>query len=320
MKYLNHRQPKGRKRKTNNLSTHQTLLQKAKNQKKTQKIILKWLDKDKTTEYSWFDDMVKAQPPLEENQLPLDGRTVEYAQLLQRDYGLKELSKKELQRVKNDAFNLLKDRSANSIELEYHLENIAHAMSNNIDWINPESNIDYYSKKQGPYYKDWTKPLPLVGKPKEERIPLRYFFNTDLEFQQHGSKVVTKYTTSLTFSIPAARYLNNAIEEEASDLFVDEVVEYHRNVLYGIHHWLDNRAQYYRSSRLSQTMGNVMSDLKIVSIQYISTITHFGYSFLNKIILKRLDEKEYVISEADFPRLHLNDIEDMYLFKVQGKL
>lgn len=90
--------------------------------------------------------------------------------------------------------------------------------------------------------------------------------------------------------------------------------------MYGIHHWPDNRAQYYRSSRLSQTMGNVMSDLKIVSIQYISTITHFGYSFLNKIILKRLDEKEYEISEADFPRLHLHDIEDMYLLKVQGKL
>jgi hypothetical protein len=106
--------------------------------------------------------MVKAQPPLAENRLAIDGRIVEYAQLLQRDYGLKELSKKELRRVKNAAFNLLKDRSANSVELEYYLENIARAMSNNIDWINQESNIDYYSKKQGPYYTDWTKPLPLV--------------------------------------------------------------------------------------------------------------------------------------------------------------
>ena len=49
-------------------------------------------------------------------------------------------------------------------------------------------------------------------------------------------------------------------------------------------------------------------------------MTHFGYSFLQKIVLKRLDEQEYVISESDFQRLLLNDIEDMYLLKVQGKL
>jgi len=67
-------------------------------------------------------------------------------------------------------------------------------------------------------------------------------------------------------------------------------------------------------------MGEVTSDLKIVSIQFISTVTHFGYPFLSKITLKRLDEKEYDISESDFPRLRLNDIEDMYLLKVQGKL
>ena len=33
-----------------------------------------------------------------------------------------------------------------------------------------------------------------------------------------------------------------------------------------------------------------------------------------------MDEQEYVFSEADFHRLPLNDIEDMYLLKVQGKL
>jgi hypothetical protein len=283
---------------------------------KKPKRILKWLDEDKTAEYSWFDEIVKAQPPLAEDQSPQDGHTLEYAQLLQRDYGLKNMSKKELRRVKNAAFNLLKDRSANSVELEYHLENIARAMSNDIDWLNPESNIDYYSKKKGPYYTDWTKPLPLVRKPKQEKIPYKFFFNNDLEFLQHGNKIEKKYATSLTFSIPAARYLNNAIEEEASDLFIDKVVDYDRNALYGIHHWPDNRAQYYRSSRLNQTMGNVTSELKIVSIQFISTVTHFGYSFLNKIVLKRLDEQEYEISESDFPRLLLNDIEDKYLLKV----
>ena len=72
--------------------------------------------------------MVNSQPPLGEDQIPIDGRTVEYAQLFKRECRMDKMSKKELRRVKNAAFNLLKDRSTTAIELEYHLENIAHAM------------------------------------------------------------------------------------------------------------------------------------------------------------------------------------------------
>jgi hypothetical protein len=286
---------------------------------KKKKDILDWLDEDKTEDYSWFDKMINSQPPLADDQEPLDGRTVEYTQLIQRRFHMKQMNKKELRRIKNEAFNLLRDRSANSIELEYHLENIARAMSSNIDWINPESRVDPVTRKAAPYITDWSKLLPMIGKPKVTKIPYVYFFNKDLEFLQQGSTVEKRYATSLT-KIPAACYLNNAIEEEATRLFIDKVMPYDRNALYGIHHWPDNRAQFYRSSRLNQTMGEVISELKIVSIQFISTLTHFGYSYLSKIILKRIDEKEYEISEADFPRLHLNDIEDMYLLKVQGKL
>jgi hypothetical protein len=281
--------------------------------------VLHWLDEDQTKDYTWFDKMVNSQPPLAEDQEPLDGRTVEYAQLFQRKFHMKKMNKKELRRIKNTAFNLLRDRSANSIELEYHLENIVRAMSSNIDWINPESRVDPVTKKSAPYITDWSKPLPLIGKPKEPKIPFIYFFNTDLEFLQHGNAFENRYATSIT-KIPAAWYLNNAIEEDATRLFVDKQVPYDKNALFGIHNWPDNRAQYYRSSRLNQTMGEVMSDLKIVSVQSISTLPFFGYPYLSNLILKRLDEKEYEISEADFPRLHLNDIEDLYLLKVQGKL
>ncbi|PWA58906.1 ATP-dependent DNA helicase PIF1 [Artemisia annua] len=44
----------------------------------------------------------------------------------------------ELRRIDNDAFNLLKERSKSALELEYHLENIERAMSNDMDWLNPE--------------------------------------------------------------------------------------------------------------------------------------------------------------------------------------
>ena len=46
----------------------------------------------------------------------------------------------------------------------------------------------------------------------------------------------------------------------------------------------------------------------------------FNYTFMREIIIKRQDEKKYKFLEADFPDLYLNDIEDMYLEKVQGKI
>ncbi|GKD07202.1 hypothetical protein Tco_1186887 [Tanacetum coccineum] len=45
-----------------------------------------------------------------------------------------------------------------------------------------------------------------------------------------------------------------------------------------------------------------------------------GYGFLSSIVVRKSDKKEYTFSYADLHRLNLNDIEDMYLLKVQDKL
>nr|GEU69647.1 ribonuclease H-like domain-containing protein [Tanacetum cinerariifolium] len=37
----------------------------------------------------------------------------------------------------------------------------------------------------------------------------------------------------------------------------------------------------------------------------------------SNIVVRQVDQKEYVFNEADFPRLHLNDIEDMFLLYVK---
>ncbi|GJQ97002.1 hypothetical protein Tco_0008141 [Tanacetum coccineum] len=55
------------------------------------------------------------------------------------------------------------------------------------------------------------------------------------------------------------------------------------------------------------------SRMKILSIIKISVDKQFGYGYLKEIIVRRANQKEYAFKEADFPRLHLDDIEDMYL-------
>ncbi|GKD54927.1 hypothetical protein Tco_1288314 [Tanacetum coccineum] len=46
----------------------------------------------------------------------------------------------------------------------------------------------------------------------------------------------------------------------------------------------------------------------------------FPYHYLKEIVVKRANQKDYRLKETDFPRLHLNDIEDMFLLYFQNKL
>ncbi|GKD92323.1 hypothetical protein Tco_1372160 [Tanacetum coccineum] len=52
----------------------------------------------------------------------------------------------------------------------------------------------------------------------------------------------------------------------------------------------------------------------------ISVEKEYGYGYLKEIVLKRANQKGYIFKEADFPRLHLNDIKDMFLLYYQNKL
>nr|GEX50326.1 hypothetical protein [Tanacetum cinerariifolium] len=59
--------------------------------------------------------------------------------------------------------------------------------------------------------------------------------------------------------------------------------------------------------------------MKILSIIKIFVDKQFGYGYLKEIVMRWENQKEYVFKEADFPKLHLNDIEAMYLLIVLKK-
>ena len=90
-------------------------------------------------------------------------------------------------------------------------------MSGKFDWVNPEANFDTFcGKPDKPYFTDWTQPLPLTGIPAKLKIPYRFFFNKDLDYLQHAHETSKhRYASSLTLSVPAARFENHAIKETA---------------------------------------------------------------------------------------------------------
>ncbi|GJV15298.1 hypothetical protein Tco_1360621 [Tanacetum coccineum] len=55
--------------------------------------------------------------------------------------------------------------------------------------------------------------------------------------------------------------------------------------------------------------------MKILSIIRILVDKQFGYGYLKEIVVRRSNQKEYTFKEADFPRLHLNDIEDIIVIQ-----
>ncbi|GKD59035.1 hypothetical protein Tco_1296544, partial [Tanacetum coccineum] len=86
------------------------------------------------------------------------------------------------------AFKLLKGIHTNFAELEYDFEDCYKALSEKLDWGNPEG---------GDYPIELTKPLPLVMNGNRQMVPVDYFFNNDLKYLQGGISTMT-YTTSIT--------------------------------------------------------------------------------------------------------------------------
>ncbi|GKE02156.1 hypothetical protein Tco_1390139, partial [Tanacetum coccineum] len=75
------------------------------------------------------------------------------------------------------AFRLLKGTRSNYAELEYDFEECYKALSEKLDWENPEGD-DY------PF--DLSKPLPLITRGKRQRVPFKYFINNDLKYLKGG--------------------------------------------------------------------------------------------------------------------------------------
>ncbi|GJR83878.1 hypothetical protein Tco_0154663 [Tanacetum coccineum] len=101
------------------------------------------------------------------------------------------------------AFKLLKGTRANYAELEYDFEECYKALSEKLDWENPEG---------GDYPFDLTKPLPLVMNGNSQIVSVDYFFNNDLKYLQGGISTMT-YTTSITKTNAAQYDLPGRVKE-----------------------------------------------------------------------------------------------------------
>ncbi|GJW84139.1 hypothetical protein Tco_0157284 [Tanacetum coccineum] len=153
---------------------------------------------DDTPEEPWFNKLLSA----EKDPLTFDAlmdTLIDFSKFSMNQLKIDKLTKEHLV---GPVYNLLKGTCTSSIELEYNMEECFKALTDKLDWNNPEG--DHY-----PF--DLTKPLLLKGRPGRLTVAVEYFFNNDLEFLK-SSEIVKKYTMSIT-KTKATRYEIVGIED-----------------------------------------------------------------------------------------------------------
>nr|GEY36110.1 retrovirus-related Pol polyprotein from transposon TNT 1-94 [Tanacetum cinerariifolium] len=74
------------------------------------------------------------------------------------------------------------------------------------------------------------------------------------------------------------------------------------------------------SCKSLESAHDVYSKRRIIDVTELKIVEWHNYKHLDWITMRRDDDKLYKFKEGDFKRLRIQDIEDMLLFLVQGKL
>nr|GFC45554.1 hypothetical protein [Tanacetum cinerariifolium] len=80
------------------------------------------------------------------------------------------------------------------------------------------------------------------------------------------------------------------------------------------------RQQFYGFAVNREYALDVYSKRRIIAVTDLKIVEWHSYKYLDWITVRRDDDKLYKFKEGDFKRLRLQDIEDMLLLLVQGKL
>ncbi|GJT90830.1 hypothetical protein Tco_1079675 [Tanacetum coccineum] len=209
-------------------------------------------------------------------------------------------------------FELMKESCKSLVELEYLFEEVYKATTEQLDWNNPEG-------QQYPH--DLRKPLPLIPNSRGHHvIPFDHFINNDLEYLRGGVSS-QKYATSVTKTKAADYGHIKWIEDLVPNRMWSQVlVSYDKHALRGISHWGQKRQQFYGFASNRETARDVYSKRRIIAVTKLEIVDWHNYKHLDWITVRKDDDKLYKFKEGDFNRLHIQDIKDMLLLLVQGKL
>nr|GFB49539.1 hypothetical protein [Tanacetum cinerariifolium] len=151
-------------------------------------------------------------------------------------------------------------------------------------------------------------------------IPFEHFINNDLEYLRGGASS-GKYKTSVT-KTKAADYGHIKWIEDLVPraMWIQQPIDYNRHALGEVSHWGRKRKQFYGYALNREFARDVYSNRRIIAVTELQIVEWHDYKHLDWISVRRDDDQIYKFKEGDFKRLRLQDIKDMLLLLVQGKL
>ncbi|GJS12228.1 hypothetical protein Tco_0369024 [Tanacetum coccineum] len=126
------------------------------------------------------------------------------------------------------------------------------------------------------------------------------------------------HTFSHEWESQSAQYDLPGIEDMFPNIWIPVKVAYDKHALWGISHWREQRKTFYGYARGLQSRHDIYSTKLIPAVTQVEVMRKHGYGYLKEIVARRADNDIYRFKEGDFPRLRINDIEDMLLLVVQN--
>nr|GFA05813.1 hypothetical protein [Tanacetum cinerariifolium] len=187
-------------------------------------------------------------------------------------------------------------------KLEYHLEEVYKAMTDQLYWDNPEGQQ---------YLHNLLQPLPLIPNNRGRRVILfEHFINNDLEYLRGGASS-RKYTTSIT-KTKAADYGHIKWIEDLVPraMWIQELINYDKHALWGVSHWGKKRQQFYGFAVNRESALDVYSKRRIIALSNLTVEERFAFNvslrmFTRSIVIQRRMEDLQLGVESYQKRLNL---------------
>nr|GEW54704.1 hypothetical protein [Tanacetum cinerariifolium] len=207
--------------------------------------------------------------------------------------------------------------SCNSLtELEYHLEEVYKATTDQLDWVNTKG-------QQYPH--NLLQPLPLIPDNRGRHvITFEHFINNDLEYLRGGDSS-RKYTTSVT-KTKAADYGHIKWIEDLVPraMWIQEPISYDKNALWGVSHWGRKCQQFYgftvnRESALDKRLNLTKPDTYRSDLKRREAYT--TYSNPRGFVYQNKDKKNRLMRIDELHKFNdgtLNDVRNALDDRLEG--
>ncbi|GJW63262.1 hypothetical protein Tco_0115146 [Tanacetum coccineum] len=157
---------------------------------------------------------------------------------------------------------------------------------------------------------------------RDPKAPPVTLLNQDLFYLKCGNSGPKKYILSL-HKYPAVPFPKDDIEERTSRWASKRIRRFNKYARYSIEHWKNlwaNQDHIKRQKQLRDKPEEVYLESKIVEVIRTSYELGHEHKFITEIVVRIGNGKIHPIIEPNYKYLNKNDIKDLYLLCINGKV